>query len=325
MICPVWAISQTELPETRSNMVVSVNKWIDKTFGTYDTAFVKKSSNRYVGIVRSSNWLDFYHFNFGNDAAIAFRSDLCYNLGFSVGYKSILLGYSISLTDAFSNRSVGSRKLDFHVSTNRFSVDLYHVSNKGQTNLSSYKSSDGQQNLRQPFDGLSTKTLTLDVYYYFNKYRYSSSAAYSRGYTNQQVKSAGSFITGLSYSSQNIFFDFTELSAENPSLQIPQLGVQRIRYDSYCVNVGYGYNWLFSKAWLANVTVIPAVGVNVHHDKADEGNLSVNAKTKAALVYNAPRYFMGITCHYYSNWYFSDQYTLENSIGSFDILFGLRF
>jgi hypothetical protein len=329
LLYPNRAISQTEPTKVREGWVVSTAKWVDNALYSSDTGYVKIIPCKYMVMITNPNWLDFYSFEMRNKTNILLQSDLCYNLGFNLGYKSISLGYSFNLTDVFTGKPVRNKEWDFQISSSRFSVDLYYMNNNGQTNISGYKDSTGIHTISEPFDGLKIKSFEADIYYYFNSYRYSNAAAYSNVYMNQQIKSAGSFITGISYAMHDVFFDFTKLSIEKQFLYIEELGTQRILYRSYCLNLGYGYNLAFSKRWLANLTCVPAVGVNVYQKNSTtpspNNQFSLNSKMKAALVYNKPNYFVGLSCYYYSNWYFTDNYTLINSMGTFNVFFGLRF
>ena len=311
---------------TQNNWIISksAHHSILQNFHTYDTNYIKNLSSKYTFVVENSNWLDFYHIESKNNNAITLQSDLNYNLGFSLGYKSLLAGYSFSLTNIISDKAVSNRRWELFFSNNLLSFNMQFVNNRGQTNVTSYEDNDGLYELHIPFDNLQTKIFETDLYYFFNKHHYSNMAAYSKNYIITQIKSAGSIIFGISFARQQIFFDFTTLSQSElvPISSLPD--TLKIDYTNYALNMGYGYNYVFSTKWLTNITVIPSIGINNVNENT-EYQLSFNTKIMTALVYNTPRYFGAISCRYYINRYFADTYLLTNSIGSFILSFGWRF
>lgn len=257
------------------------------------------------------------------------QSELYYNAGFILGYKFLLLGYSVNLNETFSGEKVKSQELDLHVNCSCLSIDVYYTDNQGATSITEFKGIKNIKNKSISFDGLTMKTLDGDINYYFNNKEYANSAAYSRGYFKKQKKSAGSFIAGLSYARHRIYFDFTDLPEDTVFSSLKVLDDKSILYNSYCLNIGYGYNLVFSKKWLANLTIIPSAGINSYKKKMSEdipNNIfSMNTKVKAALVYNMSDYFLGFSALFSSNWFFADNYTLVNSFGNFNISYGMRF
>jgi len=203
---------------------------------------------------------------------------------------------------------------------------MFYFNNRGKTRIFEFDSANISMNLDLPFDNLYTKIFGVDLYYFFNHKRYSNSAAYTDSHTYSQHKSAGSLIAGISFTSHDLFFDFSELSNDDRFSALHDLETQNNSYNTYCISFGYGYNFIFSKKWLINLTLIPSIGIKIDKDKSNENeHFTMRNKGKLALIYNLNRCFMGINCQYNSNWYYAKDYSISNSLGTFNLLYGVRF
>jgi hypothetical protein len=98
----------------------------------------------------------------------------------------------------------------------------------------------------------------LNAYWIFNHKKFSYPAAYSQS-TNQR-KSAGSFMAGFSYSQHSIYFDYTQLPTELKNNINSNLRFNKVKYSDYSLGFGYGYNWVFKKNWVANLSLLPGIG-----------------------------------------------------------------
>lgn len=328
MLFAVSAFSQEDsLQTSNSNKLIYKISKVNHTLNVNDTNYIQKTSSKWVVGIKSSNWLDSYNIETGEATGISLKSDLCYNLGFSIGYKFLSLGYSVNLTNTFSKQTAGN-EWDFGINYNRFGLDAYYLNNSGNTMITGYTDATSQQDLYQPFDGLTTKMFGVDLTYFFNHSRYSNAAAYNN-YATKQHKSAGSLIVGASFSRQKLFLDFSKLSDEIASAELKTVENANLLYSNYCISIGYGYNYTFAKKWLINLTDIPSAGIKNQHIKIPEdnssSNLSIMNRVKFALVYNADHYYGGFNCFYTTNFYSAKHYTLSNSLGVFNLFVGFRF
>lgn len=299
---------------------------LDRKLTHNDTCYIAKSTSKWVFGLRNSNWLDSYNIETNEATAIVMQSDLCYNLGVSVGYKFITLGYSINLSNAFAGKATG-KEWDFGINYNRFGLDAYYLKNTGKTNITEYTDGDNMQELHQPFDGITSTIYGLDITYFFNHSRYSNAAAYTN-YATIQRKRAGSWIAGLTFSRQKLFLDFSKLSEEIASSELKAFENADLFYNNYCVSFGYGYNYTFAKKWLINLTDIPSVGIKHQHIKSlsenSSDNLSIMNRVKFALVYNTNRFYGGFNCFFTTNMNATESYTRSNSLGVFNVFAGFR-
>lgn len=289
-----------------------VNRFLN---GSYDTAYIKRNPVDFVLVLKSINYMDGYTIKNSEHNTFVLQSDLCYNVGASFGYKNFVLGYSYNISNLIYPNSIKSSNLTFNLPTNLFSLELSYFRNQGRKNLIQYRTRDSIINTRYAFEGLEANILTADAFYFVNHKRYANNSAYSTTFGCKQQKSAGSVITGLAYTRQNLHFDYDLLPVDNQF----NLPVFENAYSTYSMHAGYGYNFVFQTHWLANISIITTTGVRVNaQDKSTDFNFAT--KSKMALAYNQPLFFVGINCNYGTNYS-----TLSNSLGNFNLYFGYRF
>ena len=75
---------------------------------------------------------------------------------------------------------------------------------------------------------------------------------------------------------------------------------KKVKYSDYSINVGYGYNWVFAKNWVSNLSLLPAIAYK--KSKIDDTpntdnhwikDINFDLITRAAVVYNTNKYFIG--------------------------------
>jgi len=294
------------------------------SFFKHDTLFIRKEKKKFVFGFKNVNWLDDYDLR-TNDSKMNFRSDLCYNAGPSVGYKFIRVGFSVNLNELLLGQKLERTKFDLNLSGNIVSAEFSFLKNKGQTKLFEYKGNNYNQNSPTTFNGLNTTISGVSVNYYFNHKRYSNSAAYADNHYFTQLKSAGSLITGFSFTSHDIIFDLSELNNNLNNTSLEENEFSQI-YSTYCINVGYGYNFVIRKNFMANITVIPSVGIKIDDSKTSHNNnFTISNKSKIAFYYNLPKYFIGFNSQNTLYWHYDHNNSLMNTISTFNVLFGWRF
>lgn len=169
----------------------------------------------------------------------------------------------------------------------------------------------------------------LDAYYFFNHKRYSQGAAYN--FAKIQLRPAGSFMIGFTFSNQDISLDFNQLPKELlPFMNNAPLLNGKFHYNQYCMMLGYGYNLPFGykNKFLFNVTVIPTLGVAHNFEDSFEGKrnmFSMNMKGRLALVYNQGDCFLGLNAKMDGHWYKSREYSFFNSLETLSFCAGVRF
>ncbi|MCM1377882.1 MAG: DUF4421 domain-containing protein [Clostridium sp.] len=306
---------------------VGVYNWGDKFFNSYDTDYVESTGKRWKARLVNDNWVDSYSMRFyGKDMRMRMMSDIYCNVGAYIQYMAVSVGYSLNINHAVFGKPLDQKRLEAGFSCARFSLDFSYTANSGGSYIRTFGDYKNGKIFKSYFPGLDLHTLTIDLYYFFNNRKYSQGAAY--GFAKFQKRSAGSFIIGLTYSTQNISMDFSTL---NPKLQ-PYFKLDnyflKLHYTDYCLLLGYGFNWVWNPHLLFNISVMPSIGINNTYEDSAEGAgvlLSLNAKGRMSLTYNNRQFFMGLQGKIDGHWYHSDKQSIFNSIENLSASVGFRF
>lgn len=307
------------------NFCYNIYKWADHTFNSYDSLYVVGTNKDFNARLKSDNWIDFYFLSFEDMTNVNLVSDGVFNVGASVSYKAITVSYMREVKNFFRNAPKAKNKLDFSFICSRIGVDLSYYKTQGDTKIKKLGSWTGSC----PFEGVKSEQYGLDLYYIFNNKKYSQAAAYS--ISRIQKRSAGSFILGVSFASNDIDLDFSGLSDEMKE-QFPHYGPSdynyHFNYNDYNILVGYGYSCAISKNWLFNFTALPAIGFKHSKSNSIQGDgygFSTNLKSKMAFIWNKSRYFGGLIMRYDGYLYASREYKFFNSILGANLCVGIRF
>lgn len=308
-------------------LCVDVYNWGDNTFNSYDTTYVEGSGKKWKISLRNDNWNDSYMLHFPSSTTVRMVSQVSSNIGFSLSYMAMSIGYMLDFDVVFGGKSLTHKKWDFQFSCARFAIDAYASKNTGSTLLQRIGDYNDEQWMNYPFNDISTENYGIDLYYFFNNRKYSQGAAYT--YSKIQKRSAGSFITGLMIASQDISIDFSNLNNEMIA-SLPEIDnlSYHFRYYDFCALVGYGYNHVMGKHWLFNITALPSVGVKhclVVNEEGESYKFSANIKAKTAFVYNCNRFFASFYGKFDLHWYSSRRYNFANVDTYFNFCTGWRF
>lgn len=306
---------------------VDAYNWADKTFNSYDSAYVVGTGKRWKLFFKSDNWLDSYAMNIQGETPVRMMSDICCNIGGYISYMAVSLGYMFDVGNIFFGQPLTHNKFDFQFTCALLSANLYYNKNTGGTNLRRLGDYNDGHWFKYEFPDLRLESYGVDVYYFFNNRRYSHGAAYS--FSKIQKRSAGSLIAGITVSSQDVDINFANLPDDMRSyLPEPDNLDYRFRYYDYCLLAGYGYNWVISKQWLFNITTLPSFGFKHCLGISEEGKtdlFSLNIKGMIALVYNHRDLFVGLQGKIDGHWYSSRNYSFFNSIENASLTVGVRF
>lgn len=302
--------------------------WGDRAFNSYDSSFVKATGKNWKLILKSNNWVDSYIGHPVKNVNQIMNSNLVSNIGLSLSFMAVSVGYSISVSNLIHGGKV-SNKIDFSFTCARFTADAFYWENNNDINIT-YKIKnvegvdDGLHKLKQP--GISRKAMGLTAYYFFNNRRYAQAAAYC--FSKFQKRSAGSWLAGISLQHFDVKFDVEKMSEEIRTYFPTQADAPRILYNDYCLLFGYGYNWVLGKNWLLNATATPYVGYRYNHFHI-VGNtpsaLSLNLLARIGAVYNHKQYFVAFQSFADHHRYSSHTSKLVNSVLEFSIIGGIRF
>ena len=308
-----------------------------KDFNAIDTTYISPNLYNLAFMLEHSTWYE--HYRLGNNASkdpqrLNFSPSLGTKLGIYFGWRWIFLGYTFDIEDLFGDNKNKPKKkeMSLNIYSSKFGVDLYYRKTGSDFKLRSFDNIgiDNPSLENKHFDGLESSIKGLNAYWIFNHRKFSYPAAYSQS-TNQR-RSAGSFMAGFSYSQHNISFDYEKLPAAILERINPSLKFSHIKYSDYSLGFGYGYNWVFAKNWVSNLSLLPGIGYK--KSKIDDNDfrneswikdINFDLITRAGIVYNNAKYFVGASLVLHTYDYRKPSLSVTNSFGTLRIYAGFNF
>ena len=312
---------------------------VGKEFNAIDTTYISPNLYNLAFMLEHSTWYE--HYRLGNNnreqtQQLNFSPTLGTKLGIYFGWRWIFLGYTFDVEDLFgSNKDKPKKKeMSLNIYSSKFGIDLYYRKTGSDFKLRShygFQPEDAENNLRDiHFDGLQSSIRGLNAYWIFNHRKFSYPAAYSQS-TNQR-RSAGSFMAGFSYSQHKISFDYNKLPSMLLNHLNPNLRFNHIKYSDYSLGFGYGYNWVFAKNWVSNLSLLPGIGYKkskIDDQDFSNGNwikdINFDLITRAGIVYNDSKYFVGASVVLHTYDYRKPSLSVTNSFGTLRIYAGFNF
>ena len=309
---------------------------IRKVVNNVDTNYISPNRYNLAFMLEHSTWYEHYRLGSKENEcpqSISFAPNMGMKLGIYFGWRWIFLGYTFDIEDLFgkNKNKADKTEMSLNIYSSKFGVDLYYRKTGSDFKL---RGSNGF-NLATPidgkdFDGLRSKILGLNAYWIFNHRKFSYPAVYSQS-TNQR-KSAGSFMAGFSYSRHSIHFDYTQLPIEMKNDLNRNLRFSKVKYSDYSLGFGYGYNWVFKKNWVANLSLLPGIGFkkakidDVDYKERDWiKDINFDLITRAGITYNNSKYFVGASLVMHTYDYRKTSLSVTNSFGTLRIYAGFNF
>lgn len=309
---------------------------VGKEFNAVDTTFISPNLYNLAFMLEHSSWYEYYRLgsNSNNgEQSISFSPNANFKLGVYFGWRWIFLGYSFDVKDIFGGHKNKAKKTEMALNlySSKFGVDLYWRKTGSDFKIRSYNGFQlNTPTKNMDFNGFQSKIKGLNAYWIFNYKRFSYPAAYSQS-TNQR-KSAGSLMAGFSYSQHNISFDYDKLPTEMRDQLHNVLLFKKVKYSDYSLCLGYGYNWVFAKNWVSNLSLLPAIAYkkskindtpqpHTHWIK----DINFDLITRASIVYNNSKYFAGAALVMHTYDYRKEDFSLTNTFGTLRVYVGLNF
>ena len=308
-----------------------------KDFNAIDTLYITPNLYNLAFMLEHSTWHE--HYQLGNNAGtesqyLNFSPSLGTKLGVYFGWRWIFLGYTFDVEDLFGGNKNKTKKkeMSLNIYSSKFGIDLYYRKTGNDFKLRSINGfhQDFKELQNIQFDGLKSTINGVNAYWIFNHKKFSYPAAYSQS-TNQR-RSAGSFMAGFSYSQHKISFDCEKLPASVLQQLSPSLRFNHIKYSDYSLGFGYGYNWVFAKNWVSNLSLLPGIGYKKSriddNDFKDESwikDINFDFITRAAIVYNNAKYYVGASVVLHTYDYRKPNLSVTNSFGTLRIYAGFNF
>lgn len=320
----------------------SFGSFIKKSFNKLtetDDRYISPNKYNFTFMFEYSRWYEYYELRAkGGEQSISFSPDSDDKLGFYIGWKWLFLGWAFDVNDLFGKKNENTQKTDLNFSfyTPFLGIDIFYKKNSNNfqiTDLENFKDySTGKEitNYNDNFKGLNVSQSGLNLYYIFNHKHFSYPAAYSQS-TNQRI-SCGTFVAGITLSQQELKFDAEKLDANLFNAMDSSLMFNKISYQDISVNLGYSYNWVFAKNFLANISLTPTIGYkysslrsNSYPDvKSIFKNINFDLISRIALVYNNSKYYIGLSMVTHTYSYRRDNFSIVNGFGVFRLYTGIN-
>ena len=311
-------------------------KKVGKHFNAIDTNYISPNLYNLAFMLEHSTWYEHYQLGTNQNyqtQELNFSPNLGTKMGIYFGWRWIFLGYTFDVEDLFGNNKNKPKKkeMSLNIYSSKFGVDLYYRKTGSDFKLRSHEGFNLDEQFKNiQFDGLQSNIIGLNAYWIFNHKKFSYPAVYSQS-TNQR-KSAGSFMAGFSYSRHKIHFDQDKLPEPLKANLNPHLKFNKIKYSDYSFGLGYGYNWVFAKNWVSNLSLLPGIGFKKSkiddNDFKDEHwikDINFNLITRAGVVYNNSKYFVGASLVMHTYDYRKPNLSVTNSFGTLRIYAGFNF
>ena len=301
-----------------NNSVKLFNKafdWFNKT----DTSYVLPDRYNLTLKLEQSTWFEHYHLRSNSD-------DGNQILGFAPRDLSSLLK---------KTREKPRTEIVFNLYSAKFGMDLYYRKTGSDFRITKCKNFDlSEDYIGTDFNGFNSNIRGLNAYYIFKSDKYSYPAAYSQ--STNQIRSCGSPMVGFAYSQHEITFDKNKLPQEIQAQIRPSLNFRSLSYTDYNLSIGYGYNWVFAKNCLLNLSLLPAIGykkarINDLPTTPDSNwtqwvkDINFDLITRAGITWNNGKYYVGATLILHTYDYRKGNLSMTNSFGSLKVYAGFNF
>ena len=261
------------------------NKLSDKYYKTkYDTNYVARPKEKWLFRLLGNQTGNYIHAK-GTVKGVYSKYDLHTKtnntLGLEVNYCDVAA--TISINPAKIGGDYNDYEFNFEYHGQQLSFDINYQRANSLAGDIQFRDVDHLDE-----DGLRMNVVNVSAYYSFNHRRFSFPAALFQNY--YQLRSAGSWLAGLSFQSGSIKTT-DELKARSPLA--PEV---HLTFANVALGGGYGYNFVFGKhsQWLFHLSALPSVVLYKHNrltvngDEMKDHRLCFNMifNERAALVYH---------------------------------------
>lgn len=306
--------------------LLNVYNWGDKTFNSYNPDYVVATGKNWKIMGKSYNWMEFSTMMFPHNSFLTMHSDVYTDAGAYLSFMAVSIGYMFNVNEILG-RPTSRHTFSLDFTCYRFSGSFVQQSSHGGMTITRFGDYNEGHTISPKFNDVDIKSTTGDIYYFFNHRKYSRAAAYC--YSKYQLRSAGSWIAGLSFARQSIQMDFKNLPPDMlVSLPLPTPNYS-FRYNDYTLLGGYGYNWVLKpRRWLINATGMVAVGFKHSFEDATDGRRNLvanNFKLSTSVVYNHKALFASLQARMDGFLYYNSNFTFFNSFSTLSLNVGARF
>ena len=305
--------------------LVKVYNWGDKVFNSYDPEYVVSTGKNWKLQAKSFNWLETYTMQFPK-GRIWLHTHPYADAGPYINFMAVSLGYMFNINKLIGT-STDRRTWMFDFTCSRFTASLKWQRFKGGMTITELGNYNDGHHVSIPFDDGEMTAFHLDAFYFFNHYKYSHAAVYA--YSKYQLKSAGSWMAGLTYDSNHTILDFSKLDIQVPVNDYAMLRTFNFNYRDYQLAGGYAHNWAIRPhRWTVNLTSLLCMGYRRTSEDSYGEKRSMLANSvimRAGAVYNHRALFAAADFRVHAGLYYTSQYIFLNSNFSLSFNVGMRF
>lgn len=305
-------------------------------FNNFDTLYIEEDKYYMNLSLQSSNWFDSYYIKSNDEfeQSLTIQQQPSYNIGAYIGWDIISVGWSLNILDTFKKSANKKKKTEFDMSliTTFMGCDMYY---RHFTDGFKLKNTQGiidksvNDDVKTNIDGVESKLIGINGWYLFNRKRVAYSSVYSHSY--RQLKNAGSFLLGASYTLHEFRLDTEKLPEIYQQNISDGLKFNKFSYHNISIGIGYTYNWRLGKNFNANVTLIPSLAYRISRiDKEEKKdpyyrNFQFEILGKAGIVYNNSKYFAGCNVQFRTYTNFKKDVSMVNNLGYITAFVGFNF
>lgn len=309
----------------------------------FDTSYVnsyKHYYSSYVNIITKYNRFELNLINTQDQEKISleYNPNEKAKLGLGFHYKWLSLGIGILNMNPQDEDKYGKTE-QFDLQLNIFlrsiiiDANIQNYTGFYISNPNSFNPLYTETHEKYPqYPKLKTTSLGASFFYVFNNKKFSYRAAFNQ--TEHQMKSAGSFLFGLSFSI-NAF--------RNPENIIPNELHSVVAENNYYkssgiinpgIIFGYAYTYVFQKNYFATLSFVPGIALQTRRivtENKDHNQLKINFsgtnKVRFAAGYNSAKHYLGISfsANNFTSKDKAESTSIYYSLGRVRIFYGRRF
>ena len=339
------SLTLTSQAPKKDNIFKRAYRFLDRIFSPpRDTTYIEiQDFYNWCAEVQLTNRFEMYEIDNGSDFFLRVAPKIRTRVGPFFGWRFAFFGYNIDIKSIFNHDDID---LAGSIYSSAFGLDLFYRRVGGNYNIKRLIMNDVNYSADLhdlPFDGINVGMTRINFYYVTNYKKYSHQAAFSQ--TNRQLKSAGSLLLGAAYAHNRITVDWdrlTNIINTTHGTNLPTNAVTGTqKNDEITLTAGYGYNWVFSRNWLAAGELTGGIGALFH--KADSQKpesssdifksinnfansyLAFNANARIAILWNNGPWFSGVQGVFFYYQSGNGKVVNRNILGTTYVFLGFNF
>ena len=311
-----------------------------RAFNEMDTTYIQPNKYNWAVMFQNTNAFESYTIKeTKSHQSITFSPKPGVRIGPYLGWRWLFFGYTFDISSLWKGHKSTKTEFELSLYSSMLMCDLIYRRTGDDFQLRRLSGFD--QNVEQLegkyFNGVRSNTIGINAYYIFNHKRFSYPAAYAQ--STVQKKSCGTWKAGFSFDLHELNFDYRELPENLPLSD--DLKFKQNKYWNLSISAGYGYNWVFKKNCLLNISLTPAIGythnyghtLNTDTDAKEQllfknfnrNNFHLNCTGRLGVVWNNTRNFAGMSLIVHTfNFKHSNLFT-NNTFGTLNFYVGLNF